>query len=127
MKINDGKLACVVDAVFGKDGSIDASATVAKFAEELQEFVRFESESSGEVLAALDQVWTAYPGARMNQAFIVGQALRNLGEKVTPKTHALYSEKCLAMIAALAERGIVEVKKGRDGGTKYIPESERKA
>jgi len=107
-------------AAIKADGTYDLEGTVAKFAAECEEWIRFETESNGEVHVALTAALNKYPGANMQRPYVIGETLRELGSKVTPKTFGAYSEKANAMLDAYKERGIVEIAKGKGGGVKLV-------
>ena len=106
-----------------KEGRIDLEASVAKMVAEFSEFVRFEEESTKNVHECLTAVFAKFPGAKFNQKYIVGQTMRALEDngKATGANWTKYEEKTVELLKAMqAMGGIVEVKRGRGGGTTIL-------
>lgn len=97
-------------------GSIDHSATVDKFAQDLIEFeAKLEAENAG-IGQCVNALFDQFRGARLNTPFVVGETLRRLDVK--PENYKALSDKVTDYIRnrSQGENSTFTISKGKGGG-----------
>lgn len=98
-----------------ENGSVDSEASIAKFREELANYVVKVEATNGKIAEAVKAVFDTHKGVRMNLPALTSFSLTQLG--ATPANHAELTEAVQAYVRANAkEGGIFEIQKGHGGG-----------
>lgn len=106
-------------AVRTSEGQIDLEGTCEAFASDLIKFQAERETETSVVAEAVNAVFSAHPGARMNMPYVTSEALRLLN--VQPETHKLLTERVQVFIRdnSGAERSsgkLFHIGKGKGGG-----------
>lgn len=102
--------------VRGSDGSVDASATVAKFETDLSAFVTETAEEQANIAAAVSAVYDENKGKRIAMPTLTSLALVKLNAQV--ENFQALGEKVQAFVRANTDT--YSIAKGKGGGVGRI-------
>jgi hypothetical protein len=105
-------------AVRDAAGAVDSDATVAKFSADLDTYIA-ERETENEVIAAaVDSVFDAHKGTRLNVPFVVREALTALNVSAMPSALGMLTKRTHAYLTANSkgDNRLFEIVKGPTGG-----------
>jgi len=104
--------------VRGTDGTPDTSATLNKFSADLDNYIASRETEQEVIAAAVNVVFDAHKGVRMNVPFVISQALTALNVSAHPHMFNTLTQRVHAYISdnSKGDNSLFQIAKGKGGG-----------